>query len=134
MKTTDSKEHRHFTRIPFHADVRLHFDLPKETQTVHLLDISLKGALLEAEHPIVNTFKGKICNMVLALNKVGENITMEGKVIHQEGPLIGIECLHIDVDSMTKLRRLVELNMGDDKLLERELSEVFKTTGANTRL
>lgn len=129
MNTTDDKKPRHFSRIPFHADVQLHFHLVKEEQAAHLLDISLKGALVETAHPVANAFKGKICRMNLLLGKGGEHIEMEGKVIHQEGRLIGIECQHIDVDSMTNLRRLVELNMGDAKLLERELAEVLKHPG-----
>jgi len=133
MKTTDSNQSRHFSRIPFHADVQLHFHLVKEAQTAHLLDISLKGALVEAVQPIVNVFKGKICRMVLFLGKGGEHITMEGKVVHQEGSLMGIECQHIDLDSMTNLRRLVELNTGDAELLERELAEVLKIDAAGAK-
>jgi hypothetical protein len=130
MNTTDSNKPRHFSRIPFHADVQLHFHLAKEVHTAHLLDISLKGALVEISQPISNVYKGKVCRMVLVLNKDGENITMEGKVVHQDALHIGIECQHIDLDSMINLRRLVELNTGDEKLLERELAEVLKIEGA----
>ncbi len=130
MKTMDNIKPRHFSRIPFQADVELHFHLVNEVQTAHLLDISLKGALVETTPPIANALKGKACRMVLPLGKGGEHITMEGKVIHQEGQLIGIECQHIDLDSMTSLRRLVELNMGDEKLLERELAEMLKIDAA----
>jgi hypothetical protein len=134
MKTTDSNKPRHFSRIHFQADVELHFHLAKEVQTARLLDISLKGALVETAQPIANVFKGKICRMVLPLGKGGEHITMEGKVIHQEDQLIGIECQHIDLDSMINLRRLVELNMGDEKLLERELAEVLKVDAAGAKV
>jgi hypothetical protein len=134
MKTTDSIEPRHFSRIPFQADVELHFHLSNEVQTARLLDISLKGALVETSQPIANVFKGKICRMALPLGKGGEHITMEGKVIHQGGQLIGIECQHIDLDSMINLRRLVELNMGDEKLLERELAEVLKVDAAGAKV
>jgi hypothetical protein len=131
MKTRGSNEHRHFSRIPFHADVRLNFHLEKEVQTAHLLDISLKGALVETEQPVVNAFKGKNCGIVLLLGKGGEIITMEGKVVfYQEGQLMGIECQHIDVDSISRLRRLVELNTGDEKLMERELAEMLKIASA----
>ena len=126
MSTRDNIEPRHFSRIPFKADVEVHFHLSKEAQTARLLDISLKGVLVEAKQPITNLYKGKICRMVLFLNKGSEHIIMEGKVVHQEDRLVGIECQHIDLDSMTNLRRLVELNMGDEKLLERELAEVLK--------
>ncbi len=133
MKTTDSNEPRHFSRIPFQADVELHFHLANEVQKARLLDISLKGALVETTQPIANAFKGKICRMDLPLGKGGEHITMEGKVVHQGGQLIGIECQHIDLDSMINLRRLVELNMGDEKLLERELAEVLKVDAVGAK-
>ena len=126
MNTANGNESRHFSRIPFHADVILHFHLANVEQTGHLLDISLKGALVETAQPLANAFRGKICRMVLFLGKGGEHITMEGAVVHQEGKLIGIECQHIDLDSMSNLRRLVELNTGDEKLLARELAEVLK--------
>ena len=74
--------------------------------------------------------------MVLLLSKDGEHITMEGKVVHKEDQFIGLECQHIDLDSMTNLRRLVELNTGDENLLGRELSEVLKidAVGAKSEL
>jgi len=46
---------------------------------------------------------------------------MDGRIANQRDDMMGIVCEHIDVDSMTHLRRLVELNMGDTSLLEREL-------------
>lgn len=131
MKTTDSNESRHFLRIPFHADVQLH--LANEVQMTRLLDISLKGALVKSEQPILKSFKGKSCSMTLSLGEDGETITMEGKVIHQEGQLMGIECQHIDLDSLTNLRRLIELNTGDDKLLERELDEMLKIAASEAK-
>ncbi len=134
MKTTDGYEHRRFSRIPFHTDVQLNFHLEREVQTAHLLDISLNGALVETERPIFNAFKGKICSMTLLLGKGGELITMEGKMaFYQEGQLMGIECQHIDVDSMSKLRRLVELNTGDERLVDRDLAEVLKSASAGAK-
>lgn len=131
--TKDNNEARHFSRIPFHADVQLHFHLANVVQTARLMDISLKGALVETTKTIANVFKGKACSMVLFLGEGGEHIAMEGKVVHHEGRLIGIECQHIDVDSMSNLRRLVELNAGDEDLLERELVEMLKTDEADAK-
>lgn len=126
MSTTNILESRHFSRIPFQADVQLHIYLTDGIEASHLLDISLKGALVKTEHALTKPVTGKSCSLTLCLGRDGENITMTGKVVHQEGQLIGIECQHIDLDSMTSLRRLVELNTGDEKLLERELSEMLK--------
>ena len=43
-----------------------------------------------------------------------------------EGGKIGLQCESIDLDSITHLRRLVELNAGDPALLDRELSSLLK--------
>lgn len=126
MNSTDVNESRHFLRIPFHTDVQLHFYPEDEVQTARLLDISLRGALVKTGQPIVKSFNGRICSMTLALGNNGENITMEARVVHQEQQVIGIECRRIDLDSMTNLRRLIELNTGDEGLLERELDEMLK--------
>lgn len=44
---------------------------------------------------------------------------------HCNGEQAGLLCLTIDIDSVTHLRRLVELNLGDTDLLERELSHLI---------
>jgi len=126
MNTTDSKQDRHFARVVFDAEVQLHFHLSKEVQAAHLLDISLKGVLVETKQPLVNIYHGKVCRIELTLGRDGDHIVMEGQVIHQEGQFIGIECRHIDLDSMINLRRLVELNTGNPELLERELAELIQ--------
>lgn len=123
MITTSNSDARHFSRIPFHAPAHLHFQAPAETQDARLLDISLKGALIELTLS-PRDFMGRTCNMILVLGK-DKQIVMAGRVIHQQGRNIGIECQHIDLESMTNLRRLVELNMGDATLLERELAEML---------
>ena len=125
MSIEHSNESRHFSRIPFHADVQLHFMLPNMTQIGSLRDISLKGVLVETLHPI-NTLLGKACRMHLILSAGEEKIIMEGTVAHHEDNLVGIDCKNIDVDSMTNLRRLIEINMGDEGLLKKELFSMFK--------
>ncbi len=129
MNKADSNHSRHFSRISFHADVQLSLQSENVVRTPHLLDISLKGALVDIAHPINNAFKGDSCTMVLLLGKGSENIKIEGTVVHQEGLLLGIEFQQIDVDSMINLRRLVELNMADENLLERELAQMVKMAG-----
>lgn len=128
MNTTiaaDSDERR-FSRIPFEAITLLYFHPAQESHPARLLDISLKGALLELAHTPGSTQQNKICRMILELGRSGERIVMEARVAHHEGRLIGIECRHIDVDSMANLRQLMELNTGNPELLEREMSEMLK--------
>ena len=47
---------------------------------------------------------------------------MLGTVVHIDSQHIGLRCDSIDLDSITHLRRLVELNSGDPSMLEREIS------------
>ncbi|MFH1495350.1 MAG: PilZ domain-containing protein [Pseudomonadota bacterium] len=123
MMQTPDNEQRHFSRISFCADVQLILGW-EEAQPAQLLDIALKGALVELQQPVADRL-GEICQLKLDLGEGGEVIVMEGVVAHHEGRQIGIECRHIDVDSLTRLRRLVELNLGDEALLDRELSHLL---------
>ena len=53
---------------------------------------------------------------------IDASIRMDVTVAHVEDQHIGFRCEHIDLDSITHLRRLVELNVGDIDILNRELS------------
>jgi hypothetical protein len=63
---------------------------------------------------------GEPCHIKLHLAE-GVIIAMWGKVAHLEGRFTGMRCETIDLESITHLRRLVELNSGDPSMLEREL-------------
>ncbi|MFZ5621619.1 MAG: FHA domain-containing protein [Pseudomonadota bacterium] len=108
---------RRFTRIPFDAEAVLERDGRECPCTV--VDLSLKGALIERPEAWEGT-KGEDCTLVLALGEDAQ-IRMDAKVAHIEEGQIGLSCRDIDLDSITHLRRLVELNLGDPALLEREL-------------
>ena len=49
---------------------------------------------------------------------------MRMEIVHTEGPSMGLRCDSIDLDSVTHLRRLIELQLGDPALLERDLAEL----------
>ena len=117
-------ERRHHSRIAFHSPATLVF--PERSLEVVVLDISLKGALIRL--PAESTIEtGAICLLHVQLNETGINdrISMETRVAHNEGHYAGLLCLTIDLDSVTHLRRLVELNLGDPELLDRELSALI---------
>ena len=56
-----------------------------------------------------------------------EVVSMHVAVVHQEPEEIGLQCNAIDIDSVTHLRRLVELNLGDEAQLHKELSQLTRT-------
>ena len=68
---------------------------------------------------------GDKCRLTLPLTEGGESIHMSGKVAHLEGCNIGMACEDIDLQSLTQLRRLLELNTGDADQMNRELSQLF---------
>ncbi len=118
MSTREKDERRNFHRILFDAPVTVIYN----TRRFHskLIDISLNGALLEA----AEGFNGKTGDTVLLKIKLGDEISidMEAQLAHREENHLGMRCRHIDMESIGHLRRLVELNLGDTALLERELS------------
>ncbi|HEY9100414.1 MAG TPA: PilZ domain-containing protein [Thiobacillus sp.] len=109
---------RLFTRIPFAARVVLN-TFPDQHECT-LVDISLKGALVERPHPW-NTTIGEACGVAVELAADGTSIHMTGEVAHVKQGRLGIRCMEIDLESMTNLRRLVELNLGDEAALNREI-------------
>jgi hypothetical protein len=50
---------------------------------------------------------------------------MRGKISHVEADHLGIESTGIDIESITHLRRLMELNLGDSSILDRELAALY---------
>jgi hypothetical protein len=114
--TTENK--RHFSRILFDASCTLHQN-DKEWKT-ELLDISLHGILVKSPSPLDADFD-KPFEAVISLSEAGDSIIMSVKLTHREPNHLGFECEYIDIDSITHLKRLVELNLGDHDLLNREL-------------
>jgi len=51
----------------------------------------------------------------------GPFIRMEGTLVHREPGRAGVRCDGIDLEGIAHLRRFVELNLGDDALLHREM-------------
>ena len=52
-------------------------------------------------------------------------LKMEAAIVHKTPEHLGLKCTHIDVDSITHLRRIIELNIGDAELLDRELTSLI---------
>ena len=118
------RNRRKFSRIRFRTDARLY--LPDGEFDVEVVDLSLKGALLrlpaDAELPL-----GVAAALCVPLDEIANEIRMQATVAHVEGARAGLLCHSIDIDSVTHLRRLVELNLGNADLLQRELSALLSS-------
>jgi hypothetical protein len=119
MNSESSNNRRRFQRIVFDAGSRI------ETQAgpvpVKLVDISLNGALIQCPDDCLTSVGDEVSFYVQLDTEHEFVIHMRARVAHIRDKLVGLHCEHIDIDSITFLRRLVELNLGDPELLEREL-------------
>jgi hypothetical protein len=117
---TDNR--RQFSRVAFHSEGRL-VTLDGE-MTVKLLDISLKGALIQPP-PGFFIRIGNNVELDLFLGPDSDmTIRMAATVVHHQGVSFGLAVREMDLDSLTHLRRLLELNLGDEALLERDLAHL----------
>lgn len=111
-------ERRRFQRIDFDAATEL--VQGQRHWTVKLYDLSLKGLLVRRpeqwDADATQPFEARV-----RLADDAE-VSMEVMMTHEADELIGFVCQHIDLESISHLRRLVELNLGDEQLLERELA------------
>ncbi len=113
-----NSDRRRFQRIAFDAETEL--EQGQRRWPVELHDLSLKGLLVHRpkdwDADPSQPFEARI-----RLADDAE-VRMQVEMSHSEGELVGLVCRHIDVVSISHLRRLVELNLGDEALLERELA------------
>ena len=109
---------RQFSRILFNAECTLHQnDMEWLTE---LQDISLKGILVRKPDHLALKLN-ESCEATIRLAGSDTCIVMSLDYSHESEQSIGFKCKYIDIDSMTHLKRLVELNLGDDDMLKREL-------------
>ncbi|MFB9135856.1 PilZ domain-containing protein [Vibrio sp. AK197] len=116
------KERRRFSRIVYHATASL-------TQgdlhcTGQLKDVSLHGLLLTvSETPL--PFNGELLiDVAFTLPGSEIELTMTAQIVEQIGALLRMRIDHIDIESLSHLKRLVELNVGTDELLHRNLEHL----------
>lgn len=113
-----NSDRRRFQRIGFDAKTEL--TQGEHRWPVQLHDLSLKGLLVHRP----TDWDADPSQPFEALIRLSDDVEvrMEVEMRHAEGELVGMACRHIDVESISHLRRLVELNVADDALLERELA------------
>lgn len=116
------RERRRFQRIFYSAAAELSQN--GESWPCELIDISLKGALVRCSHNQLSQQEGgKYLSFYLSESDI--SIKMAVELAHQEGEKLGFYCHHTDINSATHLRRMVELNLGCEELLLRELTQLL---------
>ena len=114
-----SQERRFFSRILFDAACEIRQG--DRLWPCQVLDISLQGVLLTCPESF-DGHPGEDYAVTIWLSDDITTINMDVTLRHREVGHIGCECRFLDLDSVTHLRRLVELNLGDEAELHRELA------------
>lgn len=121
---SEKTSQRRFDRVAFDAECELHIS-GQPPAVVELHDISLKGALVEAKSEIAMEI-GSAAELVLYLsNEV--MIRMPSILRSKRGLLLGFEVDKLDLDSIAHLRRLIELNLGSEDAVHRNLEALIKS-------
>ncbi len=126
MSDTHSTERRRFSRIPFQANAHIKAYKGELHLNCDVIDISLKGILITLPLGWNGEMHDKY-KIDLLLQDAQLVIKMYASVAHVDNDSVGFLCEHIDLDSISHLKRLVELNLGNEKLLHRELSALINS-------
>ncbi|MEC8351060.1 MAG: PilZ domain-containing protein [Pseudomonadota bacterium] len=115
-------ERREFSRVLFSCPAILRIE--GNDYHCQLLDLSLQGALITKSDSFLVPIHSK-ADLIFTLPESTIEIKMQVELCHVEHQHAGLRCEHIDIDSITHLKRLIELNLGDEALLHRELAHLI---------
>lgn len=112
---------RRFQRIPLEFPATLM--LEAGNLPVEVLDISLRGVLIQGPAIPYHVEGSRGCLEIPLSDEA--RIAFEGRIRWQQGDRLGLEIESMPLESAMHLRRLVELNLGDEALLEREFAAML---------
>ncbi len=125
---TPIQDNRHFHRIAHDAPASIAREGVPGSLEARTLDLSLKGCLLDIGAATLPGL-GDGYQVTIHLSE-DVRIAMTASLAHAEAGRAGFKCEHIDIDSVSILRRLVELNLGNPKALDRDLESLAASFGA----
>jgi hypothetical protein len=115
-------EKRKYNRVAYQAKGL--FEGDGFNVNISIYDLSIKGVLIKSSTPLELDVK---TNGKLTINIADDiKVCMNASIARINGCDIGLICNSIDLDSMTNLRKLIELNCGSHELLERDLEELIR--------
>ncbi len=117
------EDRRRFSRVPFAINSTLSID--GRLFDAKVIDISLRGALVSTPSkwsPHIDE------ELMLEMQLVNSDVVllMKTTVVHGHGAALGLKFNQIDIDSLSHLRRLMELNVGDAALIDQEVRQLIE--------
>lgn len=116
---------RHFRRIPFAAEVTLKAE--QETYMGQLLDVALKGAMIGTDTALPFELGAK-CSLCIVLPGTPISLEFQAELVHSEELCYGFKFISENLETLTHLRKMIELNTGDAEATRSELSAWLSKT------
>ncbi|MCX2757600.1 PilZ domain-containing protein [Vibrio sp. Sgm 22] len=114
-------ERRQFSRVVYQVPTELSQGPVNVSGSVQ--DLSLHGLLIQCDgfqqlsHDIPVQVSFTLANSDI-------NIQLEATIVSTINTSMRLRIEHLDIDSISHLKRLIELNVGDDELLFREIEHL----------
>lgn len=117
------KNKRQFQRVLFNHDASLTCN--EHQWSTNVIDLSLRGlSCTKPKNVIFNI--NQLMTLSIKLSDEQE-IVMEAELIHNEEHVLGMRCTRIDINSISELHRLVQLNLADEALLHRDIEHLAQS-------
>ncbi|MGF1910479.1 PilZ domain-containing protein [Vibrio kasasachensis] len=114
-------ERRRFSRIVYQAlAVISQGDIKVEAS---VKDLSLHGLLLRCPQDCPLDISLPI-SVQFQLPESDITIELDGRIINDDNKFARVIIEHIDIESISHIKRIIELNVGDDRLLHREIEQL----------
>ncbi|MDV7105237.1 PilZ domain-containing protein [Vibrio sp. TH_r3] len=113
-------ERRRFSRIVYNVPAKL--QQGKSSISGSIIDLSLHGLLLNTLTESINSSQS--VDITFHLPDSDVDISLQAQVVETTNSFTRVSIEHIDIDSISHLKRLVALNVGDDQLLHREIEQL----------
>ncbi|MGO1298300.1 MAG: PilZ domain-containing protein [Vibrio sp.] len=113
-----------FVRVTYTAPVKL---LQGDTLSFHgsIHDISIHDLIITCQPP-ASLDTNKIVDVILILPDTDIEIDLSTKITELAENYIKLDVDHIDIESLVHYKRIVELNMGDDKKFHEDLEHLIE--------
>lgn len=115
-------ERRRFSRVIYQAPAEI--KQGNLTLSANLRDLSLHGLLLSSPNGSEKLDPQQPMDVHFTLPGSDVVISLEAEIVELTSAFIRTSIQHIDIDSISHLKRLVELNVGDETLLHREIEQL----------
>ncbi|EGQ8241310.1 PilZ domain-containing protein [Vibrio parahaemolyticus] len=114
-------EKRRFSRIIYQAPAQLEQRDLRLNATIQ--DLSLHGLLLQAEG--LDTLNpALLVDVGFSFHQSKQEITLTAQIVDVTQDQIRLKITNIGIESISQLKRFIELNVGNNELLNRELDHL----------